>query len=240
MTARLNTGKGQAFGSANKIYSDSTFVGGFLVFANINGLGRADMVNFNQLSSKGKMSANRCPNPVPPTGIGPNPNPPGGSAPIHNHNPTPTSPTGPSDTGACASTNSPAPVEGDWQQKTCSGPEIATWLDGGSSEQAPTSYCVTFHAKHSRSLGSDLWDALDADDAWSSAVSAWESRQPACTLTFPEVIARTWARSTNPEFRCQTLTISGQCSATLSCGEVNYPAAWMIVNSFVGMHTVSL
>jgi chitinase len=49
-------------------------VGGFLKFANINGLGRADIINVNELLGKAKMSSNRYTLPTPPTSISPNPN----------------------------------------------------------------------------------------------------------------------------------------------------------------------
>ena len=74
VTTRMNTGKGKSFGSSQTIYSDPSLVGGFLKFASMNCLGRADIINVNELSGKAKMSSNRCTPPTPPTGIGPNPN----------------------------------------------------------------------------------------------------------------------------------------------------------------------
>jgi hypothetical protein len=82
VTTRLNTGKGDSFENPEVIYSDPTFVGGYVRFARLNGR-RADMININPLSAKARVSSNRCPPPTPPTGIGPNPNPPSGEGPTN-------------------------------------------------------------------------------------------------------------------------------------------------------------
>ncbi|KAI1765641.1 carbohydrate esterase family 3 protein [Hypoxylon sp. FL1150] len=81
---------------------------------------------------------------------------------------------------------------------------------------------------------SDRWSAVDADTAVEMVLLDYFYEQDDTTLTFPEYVSNYFE---GPEgMNCGKMADSVGCEAATECDDVNHPAGYFILNSFVTIH----
>ncbi|KGO46959.1 hypothetical protein PEX1_041720 [Penicillium expansum] len=77
------------------------------------------------------------------------------------------------------------------------------------------------------------WDAANADDALNDALSAWSTSGAASGLGFPEFISNYFTGPDN--WNCGDIG-NTPCSTVMTCNQADYPAGYLIMNSFSSIH----
>ncbi|KAJ5513232.1 hypothetical protein N7463_002784 [Penicillium fimorum] len=77
------------------------------------------------------------------------------------------------------------------------------------------------------------WNAAHADDALKSALDAWTTSGPSTGLGFPEFISNYFSGPDN--WNCKDIGNTA-CSTVLTCNQAQYPAGYLIMNSFSSIH----
>ncbi|KAJ5164452.1 uncharacterized protein N7500_006282 [Penicillium coprophilum] len=77
------------------------------------------------------------------------------------------------------------------------------------------------------------WNAANADDALKSALDAWATSGPSTGLGFPEFISNYFSGPDN--WNCADIGNTA-CSTVLTCNQAEYPAGYLIMNSFSSIH----
>ncbi len=84
------------------------------------------------------------------------------------------------------------------------------------------------------------WNAAAADHAWNSVELAWNQEPPPAgdvPLPFSAYVSNYF--HSKDRLACENLA-ENPCDDTVLCTDVNHPAGFLIINSFVAIHDVSI
>lgn len=80
------------------------------------------------------------------------------------------------------------------------------------------------------------WDSINTEDGWKAAVKSWTSNEKT-GLTFPQQISNFFHGPEN--MFCGATSARDGCGSYSLCSDVNHPAGYFILNSFVAVSSVS-
>jgi hypothetical protein len=100
--------------------------------------------------------------------------------------------------------------------------------------------CTDQYINDARALASDRWNAAAADKAWNSVELSWNQEglpENDTALSFSAYVGNFF--HTKDRIECENLA-ANPCDDTILCTDATppYPAAFLIVNSMVALHSV--